>query len=162
MDLNTTLRFPADPGTVFEMLVDPDYVGRKAQAANAIRHEVSVQRDGDSAKIWLLRVMPPDVPDFVRRFVGDTIDLEQTDEWGPATADGSRDGTISIDMREAPVRLRGTMILAPDGGGTLTEVSGTIKASIPLIGGKVESAVHDALISAARREEEVGRQWLAG
>ncbi len=162
MDLNTTLRFPADPGTVFEMLVDPDYVGRKAQAANAIRHEVSVQRDGDSAKIWLLRVMPPDVPDFVRRFVGDTIDLEQTDVWGPATADGSRDGTISIDMREAPVRLRGTMILAPDGGGTLTEVSGTIKASIPLIGGKVESAVHDALISAARREEEVGRQWLAG
>lgn len=162
MDLNTTLRFPADPGTVFEMLVDPDYVGRKAAAANAIRHEVSVQRDGDSAKIWLLRVMPPDVPDFVRRFVGDTIDLEQTDVWGPAASDGSRDGTISIDMREAPVRLRGTMILVPDGRATRTEVSGTIKASIPLIGGKVESAVHDALILAASREEEVGRQWLAG
>lgn len=162
MDLNTTLRFPADPGTVFEMLVDPDYVGRKALAANAIRHEVSVQRDGDSATIWLLRVMPPDVPDFVRRFVGETIDLEQTDVWEPAAADGSRDGTISIDMRDAPVRLRGTMRLKPEGADTVSHLSGTIKASIPLVGGRVESAVHDALLSAARREEEVGRQWLAG
>lgn len=162
MDLNTTLRFPAEPVTVFEMLVDPGYIGRKAEAANAVRHEVSVERDGDRATIHLLRVMPPDVPDFVRRFVGDTIDLDQTDVWEPAAADGSREGTISIDMRGAPVTLRGTLRLAPEGNGSVATVSGTIKASIPLMGGKVESAVHDALMSAARREEEVGRVWLSG
>lgn len=161
MDLNTTLRFPADPVTVFTMLIDPEYVGRKAQAANAVRHEVSVQRDGDRATIHLLRVMPPDVPDFVRKFVGETIELDQTDVWEPAAADGSRDGTISIDMRGAPVTLRGTMLLAPDRTGTVVTVSGKLKASVPLVGGKVERAVHDALITAAGREEEVGRAWLA-
>lgn len=163
MDLNTTLRFPAEPVTVFEMLIDPGYIAGKAEAANAIRHEVSVERDGERATIRLLRVMPPDVPDFVRRLVGETIDLDQTDVWNAAEADGSRDGTISIDMRDAPVTLRGTMRLAPDGTvGAALDLSGTIKASVPLVGGKVERAVHDALMSAARREEEVGRDWLAG
>lgn len=162
MDLNTTLRFPADPVTVFTMLVDPDYVGRKAEAANAIRHEVSVERDGDRATIHLVRVMPPDVPDFVRKFVGDTIELDQTDVWGPAAADGSRDGTISIDMRGAPVTLRGAMRLTSEGtAGAILSLSSTIKASIPLVGGRVEKAVHDALMSAAGREEQVGHEWLA-
>ena len=160
MDLNTTLRFPADPGTVFEMLADPEFLGRKAKAANAIRHEASVERDGDRVMIRLLRVMPPDVPDFVRKFVGETIDLQQTDIWEPAAADGSRDGTISIDMRGAPVTLRGTMRLAPDGASTVARISGKIKASVPFVGGKIEEAVHEGLMSAARREEEVGREWL--
>jgi len=162
MDLNTTLRFPADPGTVFEMLTDTDFLGRKAKAANAIRHEASVNRDGDRVTIRLLRVMPPDVPDFVRRFVGESIDLEQTDVWEPPTADGSRQGTISIDMRGAPVTLRGTMRLTPDGTSTVVRISGKVKASVPFVGGKIEAAVHDGLIEAARREEEVGREWLVG
>lgn len=162
MDLRTQLRFDADPATVFAMLTDEAYLERKTRAANAIRHEASVTRHGDRVTIKLLRVMPPDVPDFVRKFVGDTIDLDQTDVWEPAAADGSRSGTISIDMVGAPVTLRGTMRLEPDGTGTMTSVDGKIKASVPFVGGKIEQAVHGGLIEAAKREEEVGRAWLAG
>lgn len=161
MDLRTELRFDADPATVFAMLTDEDYIGRKARAANAIRHEVSVTRNGDQVTIRLLRVMPPDVPDFVRRFVGDTIDLHQTDVWGPAAPDGSRNGTIAIDMAGAPVTLRGTLRLEPDGRGSVTSVEGKIKASVPFVGGKIEQAVHGGLVEAAKREEQVGQTWLS-
>ncbi|HEX5995413.1 MAG TPA: DUF2505 domain-containing protein [Jiangellales bacterium] len=161
MDLRTQLRFDADPVTVFAMLTDEEYIGRKVRAANAIRHEVSVIRNGDQVTIKLLRVMPPDVPDFVRRFVGDTIDLQQTDVWAPAAPDGTRTGTIAIDMVGAPVTLRGTLSLTPDGPGSLTSVAGKIKASVPFVGGKIEQAVHSGLIKAAEREEQVGRDWLS-
>jgi hypothetical protein len=161
MDLRTELHFDADPATVFAMLTDEEYIGRKVRAANAIRHEASVARDGDQVTIRLLRVMPPDVPDFVRRFIGDTIDLQQTDVWGPAAPDGSRTGTISIDMAGAPVALRGTLRLGPDGTGSVTSVDGRIKASVPFVGGKIEQAVYDGLMVAAKREEEVGREWLS-
>src|SRR5690606_37408096 len=98
MDLRTQLRFDADPATVFEMFTHEEYLARKTRAANAVRHEARVTRNGDRVTVRLLRVMPPDVPDFVRKFVGDTIDLDQTDVWEPAAPDGSRRGTVSIDM----------------------------------------------------------------
>lgn len=160
MDLRTQLRFDADPATVFAMLTDEEYIGRKVRAANAIRHEVTVTHDGDQVTIRLLRVMPPDVPDLVRRFVGETIDLHQTDVWGPAAPNGSRTGIIAIDMAGAPVTLRGTLRLEPDSRGSVTSIDGTIKASVPFVGGKIEQAVHGGLIEAARREERVGQEWL--
>jgi hypothetical protein len=160
MDLRTQLRFDADPATVFDMLTDEEYLGRKAQATNAIRHEAAVSRNGDQVTIRLLRVMPPDVPDFVRKFVGDTIDLDQTDVWQPPANDGSRYGTIAIDMVGAPVTLRGRMRLEPDGRGSVTTIEGLIKASVPFVGGRIEQALHGGLIEAAKREERVGRAWL--
>ena len=161
MDLQTHMHFAADPATVFAMLTDEEYIARKTRAANAIRHEVSVTRNGDWVTIHLLRVMPPDVPDFIRRFVGDTIDLKQTDVWEPAAPDGSRTGTIAIDMAGAPVTLRGTLSLSPNATGSIVSADGKIKASVPFVGGKIEQAVHGGLIAAAKREEQVGRDWLS-
>lgn len=160
MDLLTKLRFDADPATVFAMFVDEEFIARKVRAANAINHRASVTRAGDEVTIRLLRQMPPDVPDFLRRFVGETIDLDQTDVWRPAASDGTRHGTIAIDMVGKPVTLRGTMRLERDGGVTVTTVDAKIKASVPLVGGKIEDAIHDGLLEAAKREEEVGRAWL--
>lgn len=160
MDLRTELRFDADPASVFAMFTDEMYVGRKAKAANAVRHEVSIDRDGDRFTVRLLRVMPPDVPDFIRRFVGDSIDLAQTERWEPASSDGARDGSIHIEMVGQPVTFNGTMALRPNSHGSITTVQGTIKASVPFVGGRIERAVHGALVEAARIEQQVGRDWL--
>ncbi|MGH8823488.1 MAG: DUF2505 domain-containing protein [Jiangellaceae bacterium] len=162
MDLRTELRFDTDPVTVFAMFTDQAYLARKAEATGAVRHEASVARAGDRVTVRLLRVMPPDVPDLLRRFVGETIDLDQTDVWEPASADGSRTGSIHIDMGGAPVNLTGGMTLIGTAGGAAATVDAKVKASIPLVGGRIEKAVHDAVVHAARIEEQVGRAWLAG
>ncbi|WP_051426122.1 DUF2505 domain-containing protein [Jiangella gansuensis] len=162
MDLYSELRFDADPVTVFAMLTDEAYIARKTTAAKALRHEVNVSRDGDRVTIDLKRIMPPDVPDFVRRFVGDTIDIKQRDIWEAAAADGSRNGSIDLDMLGAPVTCTGTMRLAANGIATVVTIKATVKASLPLVGGKIEQAVHQGLTEAAKIEEQVGRDWLAG
>jgi hypothetical protein len=163
MDLRTEQRYDADPATVFAMLTDVTFLALKAQATGALRHQGSVDWDGDRVTVRLLRMMPPDVPDLVRRFVGDTIDLDQTETWGPAAADGSRTGSIRITMGGAPVQLTGDMWLTPTGtGGSLTSIDAQIKAAIPLFGGKIEKALHDALLQAVRIEENAGREWLDG
>ncbi len=162
MDLRTELRFDTDPATVFAMFTDEAYLARKAEATGAVRHEASVTNDGDRVTVRLLRVMPPDVPDFLRRFVGETIDLDQRDVWEAASPDGSRSGSIRIDLGGAPVNLTGGMTLVGSATGTVTTVDATVKASIPLVGGRIEKAVHDAVVHAARIEEQVGRSWLAG
>ena len=162
MDLRTQLRFDTDPVTVFAMFTDEAYLARKAGATGAVRHEASVTRLGDHVTVRLLRVMPPDVPDLLRSFVGETIDLDQTDVWQPASSDGSRTGSIRIEMGGAPVQLTGGMTLVGTAAATAATIDARVKASIPLVGGRIEKAVHDAVVHAARIEEQVGRAWLAG
>ncbi|NDL58589.1 DUF2505 domain-containing protein [Phytoactinopolyspora mesophila] len=162
MDLHSELRFDADPYAVFGMLTDEAYIVKKTIAAKAIRYQVSVNRNDDHVTIELVRIMPPDVPDFVRRFVGETIDVKQTDIWEPADPSGARDGRISLEMVGMPVTCSGKMRLAPAGAGTSVTISGSIKASVPLFGGKIEEAVHQGLTEAAKIEEKVGQAWLAG
>lgn len=162
MDLHTEQRYDADPAAVFAMLVDETFIARKTAAAKALRHKATVTRTDDRATIELTRVMPPDVPDYVRRFVGETIDVKQVDVWGPAAPDGSRQGTIKLDMVGAPVICSGTMTLATADGRTVVRIAAAIKASVPLVGRKIESAVHQGLSEAAKIEEQVGRAWLAG
>lgn len=162
MDLYSELRYDADPVAVFGMLTDEKFIARKITEAKALRHEVTVSRAGDRVTIDLTRVMPPDVPDFVRRFVGDTIDVHQVDVWEPADVDGARSGTISLDMVGAPVKCTGTMKLARSGDASVVTIAAKIKASVPMFSGKLEDAVHQGLVHAASIEERVGRAWLAG
>lgn len=160
MDMHSELRYDADPATVFEMLTNEEFIGRKTLAANAVRHHVSVQRDSDRVTVNLTRVMPPDVPDFVRRFVGETIDVRQVDTWGAAAADGSRNGTLELEMVGAPVTCTGRMRLEPNGSSTVITINGKLKAAVPLFGGKIEEAVHQGLMEVAKIEQKVGDWWL--
>ncbi|AYY12079.1 DUF2505 domain-containing protein [Actinobacteria bacterium YIM 96077] len=169
MDLHSELRFEADPYAVFSMLTDEEYIAKKTAAAKALRHDVTVTHDFDDAgqptgqvTIKLVRVMPPDVPNFARRFVGETIDVKQTDTWRPAAPDGSRDGEIHLEMIGMPVTCHGRMSLRAAGPSTVLTIRATIEASVPLFGNKIEEAVHQGLTEAARIEEQVGRDWLAG
>jgi len=102
-----------------------------------------------------------DFPDFLRKFVGDTVRVVRVDQWAAAAADGSRDGTIVVEIKGAPVRLDGTITLRPGGPGSVESVHGDLKGSVSLIGGKVEKAVEPSIRAAVAKEEEVGGRWLA-
>ena len=60
-----------------------------------------------------------------------------------------------------PVILRGRLTLVPDGAGAVATLKGQIKATVPLIGRKVEKLVHDQVAAALVIEQELGSSWLA-
>lgn len=163
MQLKAEIRYDADPAAVFAMLSDPAFQKAKLQATQPLSYEVDVAvGDGGGALVTSSRTMPTDqVPDRVRSFVGPTMKITQVEEWGPPRADGSRQGTLRVEVSGAPVRLTGTLRLAPDGGGTLEVVEGDLKAGIPLIGGKIERAAEPAVMAAIQVEERTGREWLS-
>lgn len=156
--------FPAPADVVFAMLSDEAYVRRKAEAMGALEHDVTVTGlSSGGARIRLVRTLPSVVPDFVRPFVGETIDVEQTEEWAGPGPDGSRQGELKARISAAPVTLTGSMSLLPaDDGATIHRVQATVKARVPFIGGRIEHAISEVILLAARKEEEVGASWLAG
>jgi len=157
------IRYPASCETVFEMLVDPQFQERVCEATGALRHEVQVERDGAAAVITTRRELPTDdIPDYARGFVGRTLDVVRVDRWEAPAADGSRAGTLTLEVQGAPIRLHGTLALRPDDAGCEEAIAGDLKASVPLLGGKMERAAEPALMSAIRREEQVGLLHLGG
>jgi uncharacterized protein YndB with AHSA1/START domain len=154
--LSARLDIPADPATAFALLTDPDYVRQVAEATGGIDVEVTVTPSEDGgATVVSRRTLPADVPSYAKALVGDTVTLTETRTIGGAASDGSRDGTIAIDFGSAPGSVTGTLQLAGAGARTGVDVALSIKANVPLIGGKVEKMVAEQIQAALVREQAV-------
>jgi hypothetical protein len=164
MRVQDELRYPADPATVFAMFCHPDFQEQVCEANGATSYDVDVRETADGgAVIRTERVLPTDtVPDFVRSFVGATLRVTEVDEWQPAGADGARQGTATVHIDGAPVRLTASLRLEADGSGngSVQRLDGELKASVPLIGGKVEKAAEPAVRAAIRAQGRAAGAWL--
>jgi hypothetical protein len=164
VQIEAAVLFPATVEEVFTMLSDEAYVRTKAEAMGALEHDVTVRAlTTGGARIRLERTLPSMVPDFVRPLVGETIEVVQTEEWQPARTDGSRHGELQARISNAPVSLSGDIALVPaDEGTTIHRIHVDVRAKVPFVGARIERAISEVLLMAARKEEEVGARWLAG
>jgi hypothetical protein len=97
-----------------------------------------------------------DIPSFAKKMVGEEIVIEQHETWQtPARAD------LEIAIPGKPGHLHGTIVLEPDGDGTVETLEGDLRVNVPLIRGKLESLVAGLMVSAMEAEERVGRRRLA-
>ena len=162
MKISENVDYAATPDAVFAMLADEEFQSRKCVATGALRHSVSISKQGDRTIIVSKRDMPTDdFPSVVKNMVGATLAITETQDWGPPDSEGSRQGTLTVDIADAPIDLQGTLSLAPGGQGTVETVEGDLKARIPMLGGMIENAASPAIRSAIRVENETGRAWLA-
>lgn len=162
MDLNREYTYDASPTEVYAMFIDQAFVERRLDATGALSRSAALTPEGGGVQIVTQRVLPPHVPDFVRKFVGESIELDEVEHWGEAGPDGSRTGTVHVDIKGAPVKLDAVTALRPTATGSVYTVTGTIKASVPLFGRKIEDATGPAVTAALDKEAEVGRTWLTG
>ncbi len=92
--------------------------------------------DDDTLRIVSSRLVDVELPGFAKKALKPTNTMVQTDEWH-RERDGSWSGTFDVDVQGSPVRISGTMGLAPDPDGTRHDVALELQVKIPIIGGKV-------------------------
>jgi hypothetical protein len=174
MRIQAEIRYSRPPADVSTMTFDERFQDAKCLATGALTHTAAISA-GDSAgsddgsgenagrTITTDRTMPTNkFPDFVRSYVGSSLTITQVDSWGPAQEDGVREGTIVVSVASMPIKLTGTLSLRPAPGGAVMTVDGNLKASIPLIGGRVEKAAAPAILAAVKAEERTAVAWFAG
>jgi Protein of unknown function (DUF2505) len=165
MDIDADMTYAAAPARVMQVIADPAFQDEKCRQTGALSHQVSVTEPGDRAVIDTVRSMPMDsIPDFARSFLGGKLEVHEVQDWGPASADGSRDGQLTVEILNTPMRLRGTLAMRPEGAdaaGTTVAIRSQLKANIPFIGGKAEQAAAGPIRAAIAKEQELGREWLA-
>ncbi|WP_069387501.1 DUF2505 domain-containing protein [Cellulosimicrobium cellulans] len=170
MHLAVDLRYPASVQAVGAMLADESFVRWRAERAGgpgAEVQQVDVTGTADGAfTVAVRRTLPTDqIPAHVRSFVGTGLEIRQAEAW-EAEHDGVRRGTVSLEIAGAPVRLTGTVLLAPGttgdagDGGALQSYAGEVRASVPLFGSVIEEAAAEAVRTALAAEERAGQEWL--
>jgi hypothetical protein len=163
VDLRTEMRYPgATVAQVRALALDADFRRTVCQATGAIAYDVDVAGNADgSAGVTVSRTLPATVPDFAKRFVGETIEVVQKERWSPADDSPAFRAELWIDVVGQPASLRGTIRIETVADGAVEIVEGDVRVSIPLIGRTFEAELAQGIVAAARREEELGREWLS-
>jgi len=150
-------RYDASPADVVALQTDEAYRSSLKSRTRSAGHSVSVTEQGAATVVEVdQRLKTQGIPSFAQKLVGDTIQLVQREEWTGNHA------TFELTIPGKPGHLRGTVVVEPDGAGAVERVSGEAKASIPLVGGKIEKLLVDMVTQSLERSQERGAAWLAG
>ena len=159
--LSETMSFDAPCSEVFAMMTNEDYVAKKIAGTAGTDPTISVVDQGSDVVVEAGRNLPAQVPSFMKSFVGDAIRVDEVGRWSPADDLGARTAQVTIDFAGTPAKAVGTMDLRPKGDGSEVLVNFEVKASVPLVGGKIEGVIVDQIVRAVRKENEIGNQWLS-
>lgn len=157
MKLNESFSYDgATVEQVFELITNEDFRNRACEELGDLEHDVKV----NGAKVTIVRKVESDMPDFVRKFTGDTVSAKQEEDWGPADGDGTRKADITVKILGQPAQMIGTAVLADDNGSASFVVNGDVKVSMPFIGKKIEPEVAKAITETLRSEVAFGMKEL--
>ena len=164
MHVRVQLRYAAEVPAVAAMLADERYARARVEASGAAVEQADVVGTADSAfTVTTRRSVPTDqIPAQARAFVGSRLEVRHVEAWEAPEADGTRRGSVVVEIVGAPVRLTGTVSLTPGSDASTLTYDGELKATVPLFASAVEQAAVGAVRSALEAEQDAGTRWLAG
>ena len=162
MQISATISYPSGttPARVYELATDADFRGEVCEATHALDYDVSVDAHDDTAKVVVSRTMPADVPDFMKKMIGETVDVVQTEDWGAPDADGQRTADVVVQIKGQPAVMNGTAAIVASGGEVVMQIEGDLKVSIPFFGKKVEPEIAKGIYAAVDKEQQTAATHL--
>ncbi|WP_265447661.1 DUF2505 domain-containing protein [Flexivirga meconopsidis] len=162
MKIEETWSYDAPADTVFAMLLDPKFQQAKCEATGALSSKVDVRTEPPIEVIETHREMSTaGLPDNVAKLVGKSLKIIEIQLWGKPAGDGARTADLDVSLGGLPVNFVGKITMTPAGETTGLHLVGDLKARIPLVGGRVESAAAPAISNGVRIEAETGAKYLA-
>lgn len=162
MDMRAVINYPtATVEQVYALVTDPQFRRAVCEATHALAYDVAVdKRPHGTASVTVRRTMPAEVPDFVKKFVGETVDVVQTEQWGLPDDRGDRRANLVVLIKGQPAKLTGTLHTQPVGNGARTLIQGNLTVSMPFVGKKIEPEIAKGILAAVATEQRTADRWL--
>lgn len=155
MDITTRIEFAAPPTDVYAMMTDQKYLEEVCQATESTTYDATVS----GSTTVTSRTFP--APEAVARFTGTNLTVSEETVWEDGSPEGHRTGELRMTVKGQPVSMRGQVSIAPGGRGTVVQLSGDLKVSIPLLGKKIEQQTAPVVLAGFQTQQQVGDRWLA-
>lgn len=132
--------FDKPAAAVLKMFADKAYFERKYRELGFGNVEV-LEHSADAKRFRIkVRYTAPNsapLPDFAKKFLGETNTIVQSDTWDL----DRKAGRLEAEIRGVPVKVSADMKLADEGAGSANTLKWTLSCGIPFIGGKLEEVV---------------------
>lgn len=162
MALSASTTLPYDVATVTDVFTDEAFLKHTSEHVGGELKSLTV--DGDTSAAFTLtavRTLPTTrLPDFARKFVGDSLTVTQVENWSAPLADGSREAKVSMSVAGAPVNVDAVQRLIAEGTSTRVDVEGNVTSSIPFMGAKIAAAAEPYIGKALNIQAAEAKNWL--
>lgn len=151
--------FDQPAAMVMRMYSDRAFFDRKYREVAAIECELLDHQKTDaqfSVKYRLVMKSDAPLPDVLKKIMGDTVKMTQQDAWDL----GKRVGRIDIELKNAPITVGADMKLIEENGRGVNVQSWTITCKIPLVGGKIETAIAEDIKAKSKRDLAASRKII--
>ena len=160
LDYNWDL--PYAPQAMFEQGIRRDYI--EAQAKTLSHYDLKLVALEDSptgGRAVATYDIDIDLPTWARKMFPARAKVTETRTWEGPAEDGSRAYSFIVKIEQIPVEIRGTVGLnAKPDGTTHNTVNTTIKASIPVVGAKLEEMVATDLVKTIEGQRDFSITWM--
>jgi len=140
VQFNDKHTFDKPAATVLKMFSDKAYFERKYKELGYGNIEV-LEHKADAKKFRIkVRYSAPNsapLPDFAKKFLGETNTVVQSDTWDLER----KTGRLEAEIKGVPVKVAADMKLADEGAGSANTLKWDLSCGIPFIGGKLEQVV---------------------
>ena len=159
MKLHVRHTFPCSMPTFWKMFWDEDFDRMLMEAAGVSRTTVWDRTEGDR-RLWRMRFVPnQELPALVAKAVG-TKKLVYEQDNNLHEASGVMDWEVFPAVVPDKVTSKGVMRVTESSRGVERLVEGQIDVRIPLVGSRIEKAIHKSVMSSYERTFEVSLDWL--
>jgi Protein of unknown function (DUF2505) len=157
--IHEEFRYDRAPAEVFDVISSGDFQLALIAHLGGKDPELleATAADDGGVKVVSKQRAAVELPGFAKKLIPANTVVIQTYEWDPPAPDGSRKGSWSADIKGAPVSIGGPTELRVSGSGSVHVFEGEVKASVPLLGGRLESFALDNL----RRDLGRGAEFTA-
>ena len=155
--LSTEFTLLSDPKSVFAMLVNPEFLAEKVALAQSGKYSISGSYPDLTLNI--VRNVESDLPAMVRKFIGETLVVEETQSW-QKISDEEYLAKFELAIPNAPVQISG-QISVTGKQETKVKITAQVKVSVPIFGAAAEPHVVTEIKKVLADEEMLCRSWIS-
>jgi acylphosphatase len=156
MKIREAFTYPrTDVESVYALVTNAQFREEAVAAVRGEDIEVTVEPSEDGHTIIVLQTQPANVPDFIKKFTGDSVRVKQTERWGAADDEGNRAAEVKFTVIGQPVDMLGNAQLSANGDVSFV-VEGDLKVRAPFIGRKIEPEIARIIAASLRNDVERG------
>lgn len=145
---------------LFQAFGSPEMITRKLESLGAKEIKLSrCELTESRLEIDLDRKVPAEVPGMLKKFLGEWNHVSQKESWTGTPGQGYQ-CQVEVHIDGVPVKISGTMRIAPEAGGSSNEVVFTISCGIPLVGKKLAEFVAHSTEQAMEQEYQFIKHYL--
>ena len=161
MKVKESFTYPdTDVESVYALITDPAFREDAVAAVGGQDIDVTIKPNGDGHTVTVIQTQPAKVPDFIKKFVGESVMAKQTEKWDGPDADGNRSAEVRFTVIGQPADMLAKVKLSGNGDVSFV-VDGELKVPVPFIGRKIEPEIAKIISASLRSDVEQGIKRLS-